>query len=296
METPNHSYLIVKANKLIEAAYRLTMAEQRLLLAVIAQIDSRPTGDSVHDVNFEVSASQITDLYEIPLKQSYELMRDAAERIAERWVVIQHPDPDTPALAYTRTRWISAIDYLPSEGRIRLYLAPKIVPYLTQLAGEFARYKLKHVSAMTSIYAVRLYELLIQWQMQGEREVPVDWLRERFVVPEQYTRIFDLKRRVVEPAVEQINAHSNLWVRWSQRKVGRVVVAFQFQFGLKANQPVIPAPTGHSVQHALTRSEIERAARPGETWDDVQVRLMRERDKSGKSERSAQGQDNLGGM
>jgi plasmid replication initiation protein len=282
METPRHSYLVVKANKLIEAAYRLTLAEQRLLLAVIAQIDSRPTGDSVQDVKFEVSASQITDLYDIPLKQSYELMRDAAERIAERWVVIQHPDPDIPALAYTRTRWISAIDYLPTEGRIRLYLATKIMPYLTQLAGEFARYKLKHVSSMTSIYAIRLYELLIQWQMQGEREVAVDWLRERFVVPEKYSRIYDLKRRVVEPAVEQINAHSNLWVRWSQRKVGRVVVAFQFQFGLKANQTPIAVPASDSVARAPTRSEIERAARPGESWDDVRVRLMQERDEAKK--------------
>lgn len=87
--------------------------------------------------------------------------------------------------------------------------------------------------------------------------------------------------------MEQINAHSNLWVRWSQRKVGRVVVAFQFQFGLKANQPAIPAPTGHSEQRVPTRSEIERAARPGESWDDVRVRLMRERDMPKKPARSS---------
>ncbi len=258
------------------------MAEQRLLLAVIAQIDSRPIGDSVESLSYEVSASSIADLFDVPQKQSYELLRDAAERIAERWVVIEHPDPDTPALAYTRTRWISAIDYLPSEGRIRLFLSPKIMPYLTQLAGEFARYKLKHVSAMTSVYAIRLYELLIQWQMQGEREVGVDWLKERFAVPDCYTRIHDLKRRVIEPAVEQINAYSNLWVRWTQRKQGRAVVAFHFQFGFKPNQPVAPALPVTLAPGALTRAEIERHARPGETWDQVRERLLRERDATAK--------------
>lgn len=283
MEAPNHSYLIAKANKLIEAAYRLTLAEQRLLLAVIAQIDSRPTGDRIQDLSFEVSAGTIADLFEVPQKQSYELLRDAAERIAERWVVIEHPDPDTPALASTRTRWISAIDYLPSEGRIRLFLAPKIMPYLTQLAGEFARYKLKHVSAMTSVYAIRLYELLIQWQMQGEREVAVEWLKARFAVPDGYSRLFDLKRRVIEPAVEQINAHSNLWVRWSQRKQGRAVVAFRFQFGLKPNQAVPPVLTAESARGALTRAEIERHARPGETWEEARDRLCRAREDRAKA-------------
>lgn len=281
MEAICNRYLISKANRLIEAAYRLTLAEQRLLLAVIAQIDSRPSEKDIVDLGFTVSAGQIANLFEVPLNQSYDLLRDAAERIAERWVVIEHPDPDNPSLAYTRTRWLSAIDYLPSEGRIRLFLSPKIMPYLTQLAGEFARYKLKHVAAMTSVYAIRLYELLIQWQMQGEREVGVDWLKERFAVPDNYSRIYDLKRRVVEPAVEQINTHSNLWVKWTQRKQGRTVVAFRFEFGLKPNQS--PAPTMPNPL-SLTRADIERHARPGETWDQARNRLCHERDGTTKKD------------
>lgn len=276
MNEHSNGYLIAKANKLIEAAYRLSLAEQCLLLAVIAQIDSRPMAKDEVCLSYEVAAADLADLFDIPLNQSYELLRDAADRLAERWVTIERPDPDTPTLAYTRTRWISAIDYLPSEGRLRVFLSPKILPYLTQLAGEFARYKLKYVSAMTSVYAIRLYELLIQWQMQGEREVPVEWLKDRFAVPDCYARLYDLKRRVIEPAIEQINAYSNLWVRWSQRKQGRNVVAFHFEFGLK-DRPAERTLSSDPATRVPTRAEIEQQARPGESWDDARERLCRER-------------------
>ncbi|TXK93905.1 replication protein RepB, partial [Methylococcaceae bacterium HT1] len=45
-----------------------------------------------------------------------------------------------------------------------------------------------------------------------------------------------LKRRVIEPAIAEINEHSNLWVKYGQRKSGRTVTHFQFQFGVK-DQP-----------------------------------------------------------
>ena len=50
---------------------------------------------------------------------------------------------------------------------------------------------------------------------------------------EKYSRLGDLKKRVIEPAVAEINEHSNFWVTYGQRKVGRIVTHFQFQFGLK---------------------------------------------------------------
>jgi len=45
--------------------------------------------------------------------------------------------------------------------------------------------------------------------------------KDQFQVAEKYQRVVDLKKRVIDPAVEEINEHSNLWVRYGQRKSGR---------------------------------------------------------------------------
>ena len=234
------SPLISKDNRLIEAAYKLTLDEQRLLLAVMAVVDTHPSKPVAKaETPVEITASEITGLLSVSADGAYKLLQAAAERLYERSVIIDYPDsnpnPDDPDITRTRTRWVSAIDYLPKRGSVRLFLASKIIPYINQLGGAYTSYRLQHVAQMTSVYAIRLYELLVQWQMQGEREVEIEWLKRQFMVPENYSRIFDLKKRVIQPAVDQINEHSNLWVKYSQKKFGRQVVALQFQFGPKEN-------------------------------------------------------------
>ena len=275
---PQAPSTVTQANKLIEACYHLSLAEKRVLLALLAQVNSHPDA-AVIDGNtaLTVTAGGIADMVGIPTKQAYELLADAVERLAERWVVIDNPDPEKPHITHTRTRWVTAIDYEPGRGQLQTYLAPKVIPYLTQLSGEFTRYRLQYVASMTSVYAIRLYELLVQWQGAGEREVTVDWLKEHFDLGDKYPRLYDLKKRVLDPAVGEVNEHSNLWVRYGQRKSGRVVIALQFQFGVKASavEREVKEVSGSKpgTRRRLTRKEIERQARPGESWQQAEARV-----------------------
>jgi plasmid replication initiation protein len=67
----------------------------------------------------------------------------------------------------------------------------------------------------------------VQWHSAGEREIEVEWLKKQFQVNDKYGRLGDLKKRVIDPAIEEINKHSNLWVAYGQRKVGRTVTYFR---------------------------------------------------------------------
>jgi len=80
--------------------------------------------------------------------------------------------------------------------------------------------------------------LLAQWQSVGKREVEVDWLRKQFEIEDQYRAMCDLKKRVIDPAVKDVNTHSNYQVGWTQRKTGRKVTHLTFEFSEK--QTVVP--------------------------------------------------------
>jgi plasmid replication initiation protein len=262
----NPTYLtVVKSNKVVEASYMLSLAEQRVLLSCIAQIDS--TAVLTEEYRFEVTASGVADLVGIEnLSNTYRDLKTAAEKLYERSVIIDDPDPDNPNITQRKTRWISSIDYVPGEGKVVLSFAFGIIPYLSQLSREFTKYKLKHVARFESVYSIRLYELLVQWNSSGEREIEVEWLKNQFQVGDKYSRLVDLKKRVIDPAVEEINKHSNLWVKYGQRKSGRTITHFQFQFGLKDK----PLPLERKL---LTEEEINRQAKPGETKAAVISRL-----------------------
>lgn len=255
--------IVVKSNKVVEASYMLSLAEQRVLLACIAQIDSKAV--LTDQYRFEVSAGEIVDLAGLEsFSNAYRDLRKAAEKLYERSVIIDDPDPDNPQITQRKTRWISSIDYVPGEGKLVLSFSFGIIPYLSQLSKEFTKYKLKHVARFESVYSIRLYELLVQWSAAGQREIEVEWLKKQFQVEEKYGRLGDLKKRVIEPAVAEINEHSNFWVTYGQRKVGRVVTHFQFQFGLKSK------PQERKV---LIEEEITRQARASETKASVVARL-----------------------
>jgi plasmid replication initiation protein len=60
------------------------------------------------------------------------------------------------------------------------------------------------------VYAIRLYELLVQYRSIGVRDMRIDWLKECFQLSDKYARVTNLKARVITPAVEQLNTHSDL--------------------------------------------------------------------------------------
>ena len=266
MQTTRH--IVAKANALVEATYRLTLAEQRLLLLVISRIDGR---EDLADPTFVVTAAEFADVFGLNGKEGYATLRDAAERLFNRAVIIDRPDPDNPSVTRTKTRWVSAIDYLPHDGRLVLTLAQKILPYLTLLAREFTTYRLHCVSQMRSIHAIRLYETVIQWRGAGILEIDVAALKARFGVEKHYPRLGDFKRHVLTPAVDQINAYSDIQVTWKQRKAGRTVVALTFTFSPKA-------PTKSPAKKTIVdqRGWIEKNARPGESWEQARDRYLKE--------------------
>ncbi len=269
---------ITKDNKMIEAGYRLTLSEQRLILACIGQVDSRKSLTA--DQSFQFSATEFSDLFGISEDRSYSELQKTVQRLFDRYVIIRNPDPEHPTLEYTKTRWVSALDYIPSQGLVRLYFAPKIIPYLSELKKNFTSYKLDAIAQMTSIYAIRLYELLVQWKCTGKREIDLAWLRKQFQIEDKYPAIKDLKKRVLEPAIQEINDHSDLWVTWTQRKTGRKVTHLHFQFGRKTDTPVglsKPQINGQKRLYGIPMEDIQRQAKPGESWEQAAGRMTREK-------------------
>ncbi len=262
---------VVKSNKVIEAGYRLTLNEQRLVLGCITQI-KRGQAISAGD-KFRVSAAEFADVFKVPLNRAYGDLQQVAERLYERSVTIQNPDPDAPEIAHTKTRWVSSVDYLPGQGELILQFAPRIIPYLSALEANFTPYRLEAVAGMSSIYGIRFYELLMQWNSRGTREIELLELKRMLALEGQYPAIKDFKKYVIEPAMRDINEHSDLQASYTQRKSGRVVTHLTFHFRPKGEAA---GKREKSVVRKITKAEIERHARPGETYAEVEARLRKQ--------------------
>ena len=275
---------VVKSNHIIEASYRLSLIEQRIILSAISQVNR---GSPVTDeVLYSVAATDFARITGMSLGDSYKELKDAALRLKRREVrVTQEPDGKGKTKVMI-TGWVQTIIYVEGEGRIELRFSKDMLPYLTDLQREFTRYSLADVAKMSSVYGVRLYKLLVQ-QPGGRREIALSDLRNWLQLEGRYQSIKDLKARVILPAVEQINEHSPLAVRWDQRKTGRRVTHLVFTYVNKTKaQPKEQKPKaaekpddapGYAAsiakKYGLSPAYISRHARPGEDWEAAAARL-----------------------
>ncbi len=249
----NQKLTVCKANKVIEAGYKLSLNEQRVVLGCIAQVNSKEALLTTDE--FELSAKDFAKWFSVSEDRAYHALVEVAESLFNRYIIIDEPFPDKPKAKRLKTRWISSITYLTDEGKISLCFAQKILPYLSELKGQFTRYNLEHIGKMTSVYGIRLYELLAQWQSVGKREVEVDWLRKQFEIEDQYRAMCDLKKRVLDPAVKDVNTHSNYQVGWTQRKTGRKVTHLTFKFSEK--QPPAPLKKAVSKTKSIKKKTVD---------------------------------------
>ena len=218
--------VVVKGNSIIESSYSLTLVEKRILLGCISKIDS--TQQFTKKDGFTIKVDEIKDLVtERTSKNSlYSQVKKGMDRLGERWLDLNEKGTD-------KTRWIYRKKYNDDEGSITLYFTDEILPFLSELKGNFTKYKLQYVSKFSSVHSIRIYELLVQWLSKGTREIEVDSLKKMLGVEGKYTRSSNFIEKVIKPSLSDINTHSNLNASFGVRKTGKRVSHIQFEFSIK---------------------------------------------------------------
>ncbi|WP_346799484.1 replication initiation protein RepM (plasmid) [Halomonas sp. Bachu 37] len=256
--------IVKKSNVLATAAYTVTLAEQRLILLAIVQ----GNGDKEALKQVEIHASQYADKYKVTPSAAYKALHEASLQLFERRFSYQEEGKRGPITRMRR--WVQGVDYGEADGILRLIFSDDVLPSLCELHDRFLYYGLEQVADLTSVHAVRLYELLIAWRSTGKTPVikVADLRRQLGIEPDEYGRMTDFKRRVLDFAIKQINEHTDIKASYIQHKRGRSITGFEFSFTAKAN--------AGTKRKTISKSKAEAMARPGESYSDLYKRLSRE--------------------
>jgi plasmid replication initiation protein len=228
------SELIVKDNALIQASYTLDLTEQRLILLAI--VEARNSGQGItHDSLLRIHASSYAKQFGINDKTAYTVLKDASKGLFDRYITYHDKNPKNGKDRSFNCRWVDKIGVEPDSGIVYMRFTPDVVPLITRLESHFTSYEIDKVANLSSIYAIRLYELIIQWRDNGiTQRYKIDELRSKLgVEPDQYKAMNNFKARVVDLAIKQINEHTDITVKYEQHKTGRTITAISFTFKQK---------------------------------------------------------------
>jgi plasmid replication initiation protein len=267
------SDLVVKSNGLIQASYTLSLVEQRLILMAI--VGARESGQGVTPESLlTIRALDYAALFGVSKQAAYIALSEAVETLFNRRVTVMQLVAESyePVVV----RWVTAMSHRPNSGLIRLRFGIEVVPEITRLEANFTSYELEQVAGLKSAYAVRLYELLIQWRTAGKTPLfELKKFREQLGVEESvYRRMEHFKTRVLDLAVTQINEHTDIIVNYEQIKEGTKIVGFLFAFKQKPKPKIATALKNPTIE--LTDEFVAKHAQIGESWEQARTRLKRE--------------------
>ena len=159
--------LVVKDNALIQASYTLDLVEQRLMLLAI--MEARETGKGITpDSLLQIHAHSYAEHFDVNKETAYAVMKDASKGLFDRYVTYHDKNPKTGKDRSFHCRWADKIGYEKDTGIVYLRFTDDVVPLITRLEQQFTSYDIEQISSLNSTYAIRLYELLIQWRSLGK--------------------------------------------------------------------------------------------------------------------------------
>lgn len=217
---------VVKANVLIEASYRITLNEQRLILLAISKVN--PLDKLTEGRLFVVSVEDWMACYDCDYNTANKAIIEAEYTLFERQITLHIGDESI------KTRWVQSVRYYKRQGKIGIRFAYELLPYLVELNTHFTSYKIKDVAGLTSVYAVRLFEMLSQYKDINKSRyfvIRVDDFKARLCIKDEYRFFANLKQRVIESSVNQIREHTEYKdIKYELETEGRKVVRLVFFF------------------------------------------------------------------
>ncbi|WP_182407551.1 replication initiation protein RepM [Psychrobacter sp. GP33] len=241
-----NNQLITKANKLTSASYSLGIPEQRIIFLAIIKARAQ---DKLIDARgmLNITAKSYQEQFNVEKHTAYDALKSAASGLFEAQFEYDDIHEETGKPTHRIVRWVQQIGYIKDAGMIELQFTDAVIPLITRLSEQYTEYDLKQVSELQSEYAIRLYEIMMQWKAVGTTN-KISLKKLRFMLgvkPEQYLAMSDFKKRVLNHGIKQINDHTDITADYEQYKTGKAVTDFTFKFKRKPQAKVIDADTAN---------------------------------------------------
>jgi len=189
---PNRHNVVRKADKLLNARYSLSQLAIKVITSVISMI-------SKDDEDFKLYVIKAQDFKELTAPNqklggsAYKQLIDACNELMDKRIEFDEGEE----IGFMLTRWIASAEYFAGAGEIEIEISQKLRPLLLQLKqGNYLNYELGNILALKSTYVIRLYELLkheynkvVKYKPNTTaviHEVNIDWLRDKFKIPDSY--------------------------------------------------------------------------------------------------------------
>ncbi|MGG4409421.1 replication initiation protein [Niallia taxi] len=225
---------VTKSNELIESTYKLSLQEQRILLVMASKV--QPKDETLKTYRFR--ARDFIEIIGNSKKTGfYSYLREIVNGLQTKVLTIKK---DGKQRNYS---WVITSIYEDNEGYITLQFHPELKGFFLELKDKFTSYQLENVVRLNSVYSIRIYELLKQYERIRKRKLTLMELRTFLgIEPTKYKQYGHFKSKVLLVAQNEINNTTDINFQFNEIKTGRKVTSIEFIINSTSNLIVEELP------------------------------------------------------
>ena len=198
-------------NEIINAKYNLKNKQVKLWFAIISQIRE-------DDENFCVYRFKAKDLATAigiaPNRGYFKEIRTYLNQLRKRDITLQTRfDENEEKEKWIDASFISSVE-ATGDGYIEISIDRKLKNYFFELKKQFTKIGIQEILTYQSSYTQRIYGFIKQYESTGYRKMKIEDIKSMLMIEDKYKLVADLKRYVLNPAVEEINAKTNFYVEY----------------------------------------------------------------------------------
>lgn len=232
-------YYVYQSNKLIQSSQNFSLVERRIIYHILSKVNpDSPQRD------FEIKVSDfMADFKDIMNEDSvYNQLKEAADKLFLRHIIYKDEDKNETI----KIHWFSYQKYQDTQATLNFRFTEEIMPFVFNLRenGPFTKLLFKNFKRLTSVYALRLYELFgftvyknnTGMDKKNYVEVTVDDLRFFLDCQNTYPAFKAFKQWVIEPALKEIFSNSlDLYAEAEYIRQGRKIHKIKFHLYKKSD-------------------------------------------------------------
>ena len=224
--------ILYKNNKIIKAKYDLTTVQSRVYQYILYKMQQNTINNSIGIYEAYINIEEFKGIIKNRNEQSIESIKSILTILRKGTIYIEEQDTSGYKKWHDYS-FISGHDFNEKDGVFRIEASATIYNLLKNyMAGGYTPINLVIFLSLGNSNAQRLYELLRLWSRTNvEKEITytIDELRTYLLLENKYSRYPDFNRRILKPAVKELNEKAKLKIITEEIKSGRKVIAIKFK-------------------------------------------------------------------
>jgi plasmid replication initiation protein len=223
--------VVAKSNDLVRGRHNFSTIEQRIFVAMVAQLDRDEDTFSLQSVPIRKVSSETNE------SDLYRRIDNITDRLLDRVIEIRAQDEQGREEQFVKYNVFSRCQYDRGSGVVKAKFTEDMRPFLLRLKEKFTLYLITVFLRLRSKYSTQIYELLKMRQGLRRYRISVEEFRRTLALEEKYSRFSSLKRRVIEQARTELKEKADIYFTYSVLRDGNVPHAIDFF--VHENEPVI---------------------------------------------------------